>query len=421
LFVEALTPEKEHVFDVIIVGGGMVGLSAALGFAKLGLSVAVLEAHKLSLSGVPETPSFDSRSTALSYGSRKILEDLGVWSAMADLVSPISSVHVSQKGMMGVSRMTAAEMSCPELGYVAPNQVIGASLLQALSNYPVALLSECQLESFESGEAQSFVGVKQANKASLQLLTTLLVIADGSMSTTAGLVGIDYSIQPYQQHAVIANVTFQQPHSGVAYERFTQRGPLALLPLKDRNMSLVWTIPDDDIAWYESASDAAFIARLQKVFGDRLGEIERVGLRVSYPLKLVQAKELYRRGLLVLGNAAHSLHPVAGQGFNLALRGVARAIESIAIGVESGVPISSPNLLGEAIEAHQQDQKITVGLSDQLVKKFSQSSPLLGLIRDAGIVGLNNSPLPKKMFTQQTMGQATRQVPLSRYFSERSV
>lgn len=419
MFVEKLASEQEHAFDVVIVGGGMVGLTAALGFVKLGVSVAVVEAHTLSLSDVPETPSFDSRSTALSYGSRQILEQLGVWSAMADVVSPISSVHVSQKGSMGLNRISAVEMNRPELGYVAPNQVIGASLLAALANHTLTLLSECQVESYQCGEISSSIRVKQADSV-FELSAKLLVIADGSRSKTAALVGIDYSVEAYHQYAVIANVTFQQDHAGVAYERFTKRGPLALLPLKGRDMSLVWTVAEDDIEWYQESTDEEFLSRLQQVFGDRLGRLERVGSRVSYPLKLVQANELYRRGVVVLGNAAHSLHPVAGQGFNLALRGIARVLEGVAIALEKNLEISSPKFLSNAVNTHKKDQKITVGLSDQLVKKFSHTSPLLGLLREVGMVGLNNTALPKQMFTRQTMGQATRQVPLSRYFDEHS-
>ena len=400
------TLQDNAKFDVVIVGAGMVGASTALGISDLGLSVLLVDSFAFKNTGLSYTPSYDARSTAISWGSREILSQLGVWSTISEHASPISQVHVSEKGHFGVTRMSADELKFDALGYVVPNQWLGQCLLKKLEDKQVPLCAPVKVTGITAENEHQFIHLESVG--SLPVITKciharLMIIADGTCSSTAELLGIETEIEAYDQHALIANVTTELPNDGVAYERFTSKGPLALLPLTATTSALVWTHNSESVQTFLDMDDKAFCAALQNAFGERLGSITRCGARNAYPLRLVRAKEQFRPGVVLLGNAAHSLHPVAGQGFNLALRGVASCLEMLKQAEQDIGQISSLKRFSDGLAS---DQAKTVIFSDQVVKLFGHQSTLVGLVRDVGLIALDNFPMLKSIFASQAMGIA---------------
>ena len=402
-------PEQSSV-DVTIVGAGMVGASAAIGLKQLGLNVMLIDAFAFTDAVPNYSPSYDARSTALSWGTRDILTGLGIWSEVEKQACPITEVHVSEKDRFGTTRIKSENYQQSAVGYVVPNQWLGRCLLSRADALDIPLYASVQVDEIIQGTTKKLVltSNEEAGKIERVLETRLLIIADGSSSTTAKKLGIESDIQHYSQHALIANITTELPNNGMAFERFTSKGPLALLPLSDYECAVVWTHDQAEISDYLNMTDEAFCQAIEISFGERLGKVEKCGARTSYPLKLIQAKEQCRPGVLLLGNAAHSLHPVAGQGFNLAIRSVAACVESIAEYEAQGLAFECLEHLAKLCASRTKDQFKTVALSDQLVKVFGSSSILLSLARELGLIGLDNAPLLKSLFASQAMGLAGR-------------
>ncbi len=397
--------------DVVIVGAGMVGASAAIGLSQLGLTVILVDAFGFS-SAVPDyTPSYDARSTALSWGTRDILMALNVWDEVEQKSCPITEVHVSEKNRFGTTRIKAEDYEQSAVGYVVPNQWLGRCLLSRVNQLNIPLYAAVQVKEIIQEAPQKIVLTsldKSQTSMKRTIETRLLIIADGTDSNTAKKIGIESSIQQYAQHAIIANVTTELANNGMAYERFTHKGPLAMLPLSEYQCAVVWTHDQSEVSHYLDMDERAFCNAIEESFGERLGKIEKCGERVSYPLKLIQAKEQCRSNVLLLGNAAHSLHPVAGQGFNLAIRGVAACVENIAQCQDQDLPFETLDNLSRLCASREGDQIKTIALSDQLVKVFGSSSRFLSIARDLGLIGLDNAPLLKTFFAAQAMGLAGR-------------
>lgn len=403
-----MTESTGSHFDIAIAGAGMVGASAALGLARLGYRVLMVDPAALNPGAPAYSPSYDARSTAISWGSRDILDTLGVWTEMAQHACPIKQVHVSEQGRFGTVQMRADDSGLPALGYVVPNEWIGACLLAAVAEQStVSILDAARIEHIDFDDGQCRLQI--ASGATRQVVqASLLLIVDGAHSATAKLLGIETRSETYQQFALIANVTTELANHGVAFERFTPGGPLALLPLAERVSALVWTLSPSACQQIRDASDAEFAERLLALFGERLGRIERVGSRQTYPLQLCRIEEQYRPGVLILGNAAHSLHPVAGQGFNLALRGVAALLSALTETPRHGADLGDPAFLQQFCQSRQKDQARTIHFSDQLVKTFGSDNLLLSVVRDLGLVGLEALPGLKSRFAEMAMGLSER-------------
>ena len=403
--------------DIVIAGGGMVGASLAL---QLG---AVLPAH-ISINLVegfvlPEPlaegrleyhPSFDARSTALGYSSRVIYQKMGVWDELQQWLCPINSVHVSSRGRFGSSLLRAQDYAWPALGYVVENAWLGNALIQALYRQGRVEISSPARVIAAAPEGRG-MRLQLVGTAESVIDTGLLLVADGVSSGLREQLGVAVEEKPYRQHALVANVAFAQPHKGCAYERFTDQGPLALLPLLasvpgEQRSALVWTMAAAEATHLQACPAAEFLQDLQQRFGYRLGRMLQVGERHCYPLSLLQSTEQVRQGVVVMGNAAHALHPVAGQGFNLALRDVAELAAVLVAGLEEGRAVGDLALLQRYRRRQQQDQDRTIQFSDRLPALFMHADPVLGLARDLALAGLDILPPLKREFVRHAAGMA---------------
>ncbi len=403
-----MTTVEQIDYDITIVGGGMVGIPLALGLARLGFKTALIE--KFRLQDVSQTVlenSFDLRSTAISLGSVELLEGLGLWNEQDLHACPINQVHVSEQDRMGTTQINADDLNVNALGYVVPNMAMGALLYSELMKSDVSVFDQTEVQWVQMGSNSAEVCIKRLDQASASpssIRTRLVVIADGSGSKLAKSLGIDFTVKSYQQTAIIANLETELENGGVAFERFAKTGPAALLPLKDAVSALVWTLPLELADEMLALPEPDFAKKVEALFGGRLGRILKVGERDAYPLSLTQAKELCRDRLLVVGNAAHSLHPVAGQGFNLALRGVAALLEGLAGRREERFWTLAH--LKPLVEAHRNEQFKIVNFSDQLVELFSPHSHVPPIFRSSGLVALNSFKALKEEFARHMMGRA---------------
>lgn len=403
-------------FDIAIIGGGMVGASLAslLSASQPQWRIALLEIHPMQ--DAPDnnySSSFDARSTALAYGSAEIFQHLGMWSQLQPRLSAIRQVHVSDRGHLAGSVIDATEQGVDAVGYVVENAWLNKVLTAHVREQKnIIYFAPARVESLVPQQLGALLRVRDKDNLEFNIMCKLAVITDGGDSPIRRALGIDTSVVDYQQTAIIANVAFEQPHQGIAYERFMEQGPMALLPLSEaenyHRAALVWTLPKQEATQHMQMDNRKFLASLQIRFGHRLGRFERVGLRYAYPLQLVTAQEQIRSHVVLVGNAAHLLHPVAGQGFNLALRDCVGLVEVLAEAREQGKSLGELATLQTYLKRQEQDQLVTIQFSDRLARLFSSDQLPLIAVRHLGFVGLASLPWIKKIFATQTMGIAGR-------------
>lgn len=400
---------RDAVCDVAIVGGGMVGASLAVALLPLGLRIVLVESVPFSSDS---QPSFDERTTALSNGSRRILTGMNLWPAVAEGCAPIRRIHVSDQGRFGFARIDAAEEGVAALGYVLANRILGAALWRRLAAAErFELLCPARVLEVSTNEASVRLLVSGADEVRHSLEARLLVAADGAQSAIRPALGIDALTWDYLQTAIITNVAPQRPHGHVAYERFTPSGPLAVLPLTDGRCTVVWTLPPDRAEETLGLDDADFLAALQSSFGYRLGRFTRVGRRFAYPLALTRASEQIGTRLVIIGNAAQGLHPIAGQGFNLGLRDVATLADIIAEDIEH-VGEAAP--LERYAAWRRRDRRSIIAFTDGLVRLFGNPLAPIKLLRDFGLLLLDVTPPAKSALSALSMGFAGRLPRLAR-------
>lgn len=396
---------KPVACDVAIAGGGMVGLSLAAALGSLPLDVAVIEPVAPDADG---QPSFDSRTTALSNGSRRVLEGIGAWSAVAGLATPIRRIHVSEQGAFGTAVLTAEEQGVAALGHTIENRLLGRALRARVAASPRVSLVSARVAGLEVGAD----AVRLATDAGPAIVARLVIAADGAQSAVRTALGIGARVDDYHQHAVIAHLDTARFHDYTAYERFTPAGPLAMLPIGEGRSSVVWTLAPEAATRALACDDATFLSELQAAFGLRLGRFTRVGRRQAYPLALTQAERLTAPRVVILGNAAQSLHPVAGQGFNLALRDVAVLAELLA-DAQGGDP-GAPALLARYADWRGPDRGAVVRFTDSLVRGFGIDLAPLRQARGQGLFLFDLLRPVKHEFARRTMGLAGRQPRLAR-------
>ena len=405
-------------FDVAIVGGGMVGATLSVALAPLNLRVALIEAipHNAATQ-----PSFDERTTALSNGSRRILETLGVWPSLSAQATAIGKIHVSDQGRFGFARIDAAEQGLEALGYVVANRALGNALWSRLEeSRGLKVFCPAQVSKVTAHEQAVSIEIKEqvaktgAADQSTVIDAKLVVAADGAQSAVRGAFGIEADVRDYEQTAVITTVLPQRFHDNVAYERFTPSGPLALLPLEGGRCTLVLTLTKDlaqaALAW----SDEEFLAEVQRRFGLRLGRFLKVGRRVPYPLALTQAARTSAPRGVIIGNAAQGLHPVAGMGFNLGLRDVASLAELIAERAGIDADAGSGELLGEYDAWRSADRGGVIGFTDGLVRIFSNPLSSVRGLRNLGLLAFDLLPPAKAALSRLSTGGSGRIPKLAR-------
>lgn len=415
-----LMTNMNQQYDIVIVGGGMVGASLAclLAHAQPAWSIALIESHPLAQDAADtEQPhyqaSFDARSTALSRGSIEIFQQLGLWDLLQQHATSIGRVHISDKGHIAGAEIDAKDYcdSTTELnlgvGAVVENAWLGSVLLQQLSQISnLTVLAPATVVKLQPKQGGYQLDVEGDEARSLS--TSLCLICDGANSQLRRAVGIEADVIDYHQQAIIANIELSEPHGGVAYERFTDTGPMALLPLGESELAtkaaLVWTLPTEQADQTHSMSDKDFLAELQRRFGYRVGRFVGVGQRHCYPLQLSTASEQVRSHLALMGNSAHFLHPVAGQGFNLALRDCAILVDELLLATSKGEPLGQLPMLQRYIDRQGFDQQVTIGFSHAITQIFSSSSLPKMALRALGFIGLECVPPAKHGLAEQTMG-----------------
>jgi 2-octaprenyl-6-methoxyphenol hydroxylase len=404
---------KEH-YDIVIAGGGMIGTSLALALAPLGLRVAVVEAVARKAAA---QPSFDDRSTALSRSTQRMFEAMGLWPEIVAASTPIRGIHVSDQGRFGFSHIDADEQGVEALGYVVINRVLGAVLQDALDSLKgVDVVCPARIVDIELAPDCATAIVMDADNRRQTLSCDLLVASDGANSAVREMMGIVAQKSHYGQRAVIGNLLPEKDIDFMAYERFTQQGPLAILPVADGRAGFVWTVSEDDADRVMALDDDAFLAELQQQFGYRLGAFSRVGKRASYPLILSKALRLTATRSVLIGNSAHGLHPVSAQGFNLGMRDVAAIVDCIADARTSKAAFDPGNaaLLEQYASWRRSDQKKLVRFTDGLVKLFGSERRPLRTLRNIGMLGFDLVPGVRSAFAKHTMGLAGRLPRLSR-------
>lgn len=397
-------------YDVVINGGGMAGAVLALGLSKLRradgqpLRVCVIEHASPSLD---HHPGFDARSIALSAHSRELLEQLNLWSLLEDLVTPIRAIQVTDQGHIGQLNMQAQDYSIPALGYVVELHPLGGRFYQQLQQQPnIDLLCPATIAQW-----QQLPEVIQLALTNGQALTCqLLVGADGSHSSIGAQLKLPRRHFDYQQTAIIANVQTQLHPQGRAFERFTAQGPLALLPMSEERSSLVWCTSPARAARLMAMSEEDFLSALQREFGYRLGKLNRAGQRFCYPLHLNEVLRPWHHRVVLIGNAAHFLHPIAGQGFNLGLRDVASLISTLqqaltSLAPESRVDVGAYSVLSRYGQSRLDDQRELVGMTSALALVFSNSNPWLGVGRNVGLMTMAACTSLKSKLAWRAMGK----------------
>jgi 2-octaprenyl-6-methoxyphenol hydroxylase len=398
-------------YDIIIAGGGLVGASLAVALSGSSLRVAVVEA-------VPpdqdDQPSFDDRTIALSRSSKNILATLGLWPAARELAWPIQQIEISEQGCFGTAVIDAAEQGISSLGYVIKSRNLGSVLWGALQSADnVDVFCPASITAVEQGCdcVQAEVAAEQTSR---MITGSLLAVCDGARSLLREQLGIPADITPYGQTAIIANVEAGgSKRAGVAWERFTPQGPMAMLPGSENRYTFVLTRRDEEVADVLGLDDADMLQLLQETFGFRLGRFREIGERFSYPLHLVRAGEITARRAAIIGNAAHGLHPVAGQGFNLGLRDVA-ALAEIVVGASgrSDFDPGADELLNAYSNWRATDQHNVVRFTDGLIRLFDL--PVIGAARGIGLLGFDVLPGAKAALARYAMGQSGRQSRLAR-------
>jgi 2-octaprenyl-6-methoxyphenol hydroxylase len=388
-------------YDVVIVGAGLAGGCLALALAATNLRIAVVEANTREQRYT--SPAGD-RALALAGGTITLLDTLGIWAAIKPLATPIEHIHVSDQGHFGKTRLSAAREGVLALGYVMTARIIEdhvASLL-AQSNH-ITQFCPARIVGLSSSAGEANVSLKHAGEAKL-ISARLVVGADGGQSTIRKLLEIGQDITDYGQTALVTTVKTSKFHANTAYERFTTVGPLALLPTTGGQSSVVWTRTTEQAEALMAGSEADFIAQLQACFGYRLGELTLTAPRRAFPLSLIRAKQMQAGRVVIIGNAVHQLHPVAGQGFNLGLRDVIVLAEQLIQQHQAGLDIGGSRFLQAYVQKRLKDHNRVIGFTDSLVKLFSNQSSLLAAARSTGLTLLDHLPSAKSYLARQAMG-----------------
>ena len=393
----------EHDCDIAIVGGGLNGPALALAAAQVGLRVIVLDAtsHKPR-----KNAKFDGRAYALALASKRLMAAVGVWENVAQDAEPMLNIRVSD-GHAGVGAspffmdFDHAELEEGPMGYMVEDRHLRYALQAAMQTSP---LIEYRLATRVTGQSTGPEGVTLSLANNQKITTRLLVGADGRQSGTAARAGITYTGWQYGQTALVCAVEHDRPHGGVAHQFFMPAGPMAVLPLSARRSTVVWSEKTDNAAVIKTLDDAAFLDVLRPRFGDFLGDIALTGGRFSYPLGMMIAKSYIAPNVALIGDAAHGVHPIAGQGLNAGLRDVAALIQVLSEAKQRGEDFASQPVLARYQLWRRFDATALAVATDGFNRLFSNDKPILRLGRDLGMGMLNAMPKVRRGILREAAG-----------------
>lgn len=396
--------------QVIIVGGGMVGLSLALMLAKTNIAVKLLEAIQypqfIEGQDLPYHSSFDARNSALSRRSVQIYQQLGLWDALQQHAIPILQVHITEQGSFGKARLVAEQENVESFGQVIENAWLGRVLLTQVRQQPLIELIDGVKVTALTQDAEQVTIQAQRGTEQLEFTSKLLIAADGRDSLCRQALGVGVDEHDYDQVAIVTTVQTSKPHQHVGFERFSPLGPLALLPLPgEYRRSVVWPVKKGtEHEWLGEENDQHFLDALQQTYGDRAGRFERTGKRFCYPLSQVLAHQQAVGRVVIMGNAAHTLHPVAGQGFNLCLRDADVLLRFIRHQLAVSDDIGDASMLKAYEQSRLKDQQRVIKFCDSVVRGFSNNNPVLKVLRNAGLIAFDVIPGVKPLVASYAMG-----------------
>ncbi len=395
---------------VVIVGGGMVGLSLALMLAKANIQVKLLEAISYpnyeDANLAPYHSSFDARNTALSRRSVQIYQELGLWDVLQQYATPILQVDITEQGSFGKARLIAEKEKVESFGQVIENAWLGRILLtQVRAHQNIELIDGVQVTDLKQDEKFAYIEAKRGDEV-LTIEAPLVIAADGRDSFCRKALGIGFSTHEYDQVAIVTTVQTSKPHAHIGFERFSALGPLALLPVPgEYRRSVVWPVKKGtEHEWLGEENDQHFLDALQKTYGDRAGKFEKTGKRFSYPLSQVLAEKQAVGRVVLMGNAAHTIHPVAGQGFNLCLRDAHVLLRFLSEQLAQKQDIGEPTMLKAYEQARLKDQQRVIRFCDLVVRGFSNQNIILKLIRNTGLLAFETIPGFKPLVATYAMG-----------------
>ncbi|WP_340122784.1 2-octaprenyl-6-methoxyphenyl hydroxylase [Methylobacter svalbardensis] len=394
----------QHDYDLVIVGGGLAGNCLALALKDTGLKMAIVEA---STAEQLHDSAAGDRALALAAGTVKMLAALGIWQSISQAATAIKNIHISDQGHFGKVRLSAQQENVAALGYVISARDIETHVAKLVNAANIELICPARLVGLMAGNNAVNVSLKRGDD-SLNLSARLLVGADGGNSSVRKLLEIAQHMSEYGQTALVTTVQSSLPHKNTAFERFTASGPLALLPVNTDHCAVVWTRSSEDADALMSGSETDFLAELQQCFGYKLGAFSLVAPRRAFPLSLIRAEKMFVNRTVIIGNAVHQLHPVAGQGFNLGLRDVVQLAEMIINRHQANQDIGAAEFLTAYAQSRQNDHDRTIGFTDTLVRIFSNDWLALAAVRNVGLAILDHIPAAKTLLTRHAMGLAGR-------------
>ena len=389
----------KHKTDIIIAGGGMIGLSLAIGLAQSGMNVLVIEKDSHNDQVKPE---FDGRVSAISLGSLRVLEAIGAWRHMQDEAQPILDIRVVEGFSNAFVHYHYQDAGDKPMGYMVQNRYTRLGLLKRASELKTltilspALITQMECDDYTAKVTLSDKSVWQA---------PLLVAADGRHSGLREQMGIKTVTKHYTQSAIVCTVEHSIDHEGLAMQRFTPTGPFAALPMKGgHTTAIVWSEDSATVPGLLAASEAEFNETIARMLGDYLGTIKTMGKKFAYPLTMILAKSYIAKRFALIGDSAHGIHPVAGQGVNVGFRDVAVMVELITQAMKSGQDIGSQHLLEHYQRWRRFDGFSTGAIMDGIVNLFSNDYQVLRLARQTGLNIVNHTPPLKRFFMKQAMG-----------------
>lgn len=394
----------ERNYDLIIAGGGLAGGCLALALQPSRFRIGLVEAIGEEMRRA--SPAGD-RALALANGTVRTLDDLGVWHRVAHEATPIRHIHVSDRGHFGKVRLCAEKEGVEALGYVITARILEQAVDAGVREAAVDRICPARVTGLKAGASDITVRIEQGGE-SADVSARLLVGADGSDSSIRRLLEIGQKSRDYGQTAVVTLVQTGKEPQGTAYERFTPAGPLAFLPAGGSRCSVVWTLTREDAEIAMTQPEPRFLERLQACFGYRLGRLELLAPRRAFPLKLIQAQKMVSSRAVLLGNAMHQLHPVAGQGFNLGLRDVVELAEMLVDHGRGGGDPGDKGLLAEYAKRRAVDHRRVIGFTDTVVRLFSNQWPALTAARNAGLLALDHTGAAKRILARYAMGLGGR-------------